>query len=219
MTNDVPLFVDGGFTEVRMLEDSGAAFVRDEEFEGVGTFPVYPYPHPETITLPTVFPHLRRATNLGVVFPLSYFAMTQDLVRAGTPIDEIVRVLRRERPRLLAEAGVTGPGGCLKVVVEGTRDGEAHRYECSLFSTEEGAGEGTGIPAGLGALLMLRGEIEGGPGVHPPESIVPTTALLDLAAEVVATMSVAGGGLPLRLVHVAPDGTRSDVPFSFGSGS
>jgi saccharopine dehydrogenase (NAD+, L-lysine-forming) len=219
MTNDVPLFVDGAFTEVRMLEDSGAAFVRDEAFEGVGTFPVFPYPHPETITLPTVFPHLRRATNLGVVFPLSYFEMTQDLVRAGTPVDEIVDVLRRERPRLLAEAGVTGPGGCLKVVVGGTIGGEEHRYECSLFSTEEGAGEGTGIPAGLGALLMLRGGIEGGPGVHPPEAVVPTTELLELAAGVVATMSVAGGGLPLRLEHVGPDGSREDVPFSFGSGS
>ncbi|MFA9564205.1 MAG: saccharopine dehydrogenase family protein, partial [Acidimicrobiales bacterium] len=116
MTDDVPLFVDGDFLDVRMLEDSGAPFIHDEDFADVGTYPVFPYPHPETITLPTVFPSIRRATNLGVVYPLSYFEMTQALVRAGmasdepvrvgdvdvAPIDVMVALLRRERPRLLA---------------------------------------------------------------------------------------------------------------------
>ncbi len=220
MTSDVPLFVDGGFVEVRQLEESGQAFVKEVDFHGVGRFPAFPYPHPETITLPTVFPHLRRATNLGVIFPLPYFEMTQELVRAGElDVDGIVAELQRERPRLLAEAGVTGPGGCLKVVVTGTKDGDTHTYEASVFSTEEGAGEGTGIPAGLGTLLALRGQLEGGPGVHPPEAVVPVAPLLDLAADAVATMSVSGGGLPLLLEHVAPDGSREEIPFSFGSSS
>lgn len=238
MTSDVPLYVDGEFVEVRQLEESGAAHVRDVDFHGVGTYPAYPYPHPETITLPTVFPALRRATNLGVVFPLSYFAMTQDLVAAGmasetpievptadgpaqvAPIDAMVALLRAERPRLLAEAGVTGPAGCLKVVVTGNSGGEEHTYECSLFSETEGAGEGTGIPAGLGAILMLRGVVRGEPGVHPPEAIVPVTPLLDLAADVVSVIGLSSGNaLPLRLEHIAPDGTRGEIPFSFGSGS
>ena len=38
---------------------------------------------PETITLPAAFPTLRRATNLGSVYPLPYFQLTQDLVRVG----------------------------------------------------------------------------------------------------------------------------------------
>jgi len=238
MTSDVPLFVDGEFVEVRQLEESGAAHVRNVDFHGVGTYPVYPYPHPETITLPTVFPGLRRATNLGVVFPLSYFGMTQDLVGAGmaaedtievptpdgpvrvTPIDTMVALLRAERPRLLAEAGVTGPAGCLKVVVGGTKDAKEHIYECSLFSSTEGAGEGTGIPAGLGAILSLRGQLRGDPGVHPPEAIVPVTPLLDLAADVVSGGGLSSGNtLPLRLEHVGPDGSREEIPFSFGSSS
>ncbi|HEY5154409.1 MAG TPA: saccharopine dehydrogenase NADP-binding domain-containing protein [Acidimicrobiales bacterium] len=230
MTSDVPLFVDGAFVEVRMLEPSGAPYIRDEEFPGVGTFPVHPYPHPETITLPTVFPTLRTATNLGVVFPLPYFRMTQDLVRAGmaseepldvlgdrvAPIDVMVALLRRERPRLLAEAGVTGPAGCLKVVVGGVKDGEPHTYVCSLFSEEVGAGEGTGIPAALGAMLALRGELAGGPGVHPPEAVVAVGPLLELAGDVVAGMSVAGGSLPLRLEHLGPDGSIEEIPFALG---
>lgn len=235
MVDDVPLFVDGEFVDVRMLEESGAAHVRDEEFPGVGTYPVHPYPHPETITLPRAFPTLRRATNLGVVFPLSYFRLTQELVRSGmasdrpvvvdgmrvTPIDVMVQLLRRERPRLLAEAGVTHPAGCLKVVTSGVKDGEAHSHVFTLSSSAVGAGEGTGIPAGIGAVLALRGQLEGGPGVHAPESAVPVEPLLRLAGEVVGGMGVAdgsgGSGIPLTVEHVAPDGTRSPVPFSLGA--
>ena len=232
MTSDVPLFVDGEMVAVRMLEDSGAAFVHDEDFTGVGTYPVFPYPHPETVTLPQNFPTLRSASNLGVVFPLSYFEMTQALVRAGmasedpvsvggtdvAPIDVMVSLLRRERPRLLAEAGVTGPAGCLRVVVGGVKDGEAHTYVCSLHSATEGAGEGTGIPAGLAAVLALRGQLDGGPGVHAPEAIVPVGPMLELASMAVGRLGVSGGGLPLLLEHVGPDGRREEVPFSL-SGS
>lgn len=112
MTNDVPLFVDGHQVLVRMLEDSGQAFVVETEFRDVGTFPVYPYPHPETITLPRHLPSLKGVTNLGVVFPLSYFELTKDMVRVGmcsteplnvgdqvvTPIEIAVAHIVRERP-------------------------------------------------------------------------------------------------------------------------
>ncbi|MBL8774550.1 MAG: saccharopine dehydrogenase NADP-binding domain-containing protein [Acidimicrobiales bacterium] len=231
MVNDVPLFVDGAFVNVRQLGEDGAAFVRHEDFPGLGTFPVFPYPHPETITLPTTFPTLRRATNLGVVFPLPYFTMTQDLVRSGmggeepvdvlgqelAPIDMMVAVLRHERPRFLAEAGVTGPAGALRVVVDGRKDGGDHRYVCTLASTDEGAGEGTGIPAALGAVLHRRGALEGGPGVHAPEAIVPVSPLLDLAGVVVRSMGVGGGeGMPLLIEHTAPDGTVEQVPMTLG---
>ena len=231
MVNDVPLYVDGEFVNVRQLGDDGAAFVRHEDFPGLGTFPVFPYPHPETITLPTTFTTLRRATNLGVVFPLPYFTMTQDLVRAGmggeepvdvlghrlAPIDMMVAVLRHERPRLLAEAEVTGPAGALRVVVEGRKDGEEHRYVCTLASTGEGAGEGTGIPAALGAVLHRRGALDGGPGVHAPEAIVPVGSLLDLAGVVVRSMGIGGGaGMPLVIEHTGPDGATDTIPMALG---
>jgi len=233
MVNDVPLFVDGDFTEVRMLEDSAKPFISDEDFLGLeGTYPVFPYPHPEVITLPPVFPTLKRATNLGVIFPLPYFTMTQDLVAAGmgseeplvvgdtevAPIDVMVALLQRERPRLLAEGNITGPGGALKVVVGGIKDGEEHTYICTVNSEGAGAGEGTGIPAALGAMLALRGELHGGPGVHPPEVAVDVTALLNLAGKVVAAMGVGDGtGIPLTLEHIGPDGSREVVPFALGS--
>lgn len=229
MTNDVPVFVDGEQRLVRMLEPSGQAFVTETDFRDVGRFPVYPYPHPETITLPQHLPGLRRATNLGVVFPLPYFELTQEMVRVGmcsteplavgdvevVPLEVSVAHILAERPRLLAEAGVTGPAGCLKVVVGGSQGGEEHAWVFSLSSSGDGAGEGTGIPAGLGALLALRGEVAG-PGVLPPEAAVDPQRMLALAAEVLPKigLSAAGGGgstVPLHLEHVLPDGTTEEV--------
>lgn len=233
MTSDVPLFIDGEFRTVRMLEPSGAEFVVETEFRDVGVSPVYPYPHPETITLPRHLPGLRRATNLGVVFPLSYFTMTMDLVRAGAaattavvvdghevvPLEFTVAHLIAQRPRLLAEAGVTGPAGCLKIVVGGRRadaPGE-HTVVFSLSSQSLGAGEGTGIPAALGALGLLGSG--GPPGVHPPEAIVDPLAMLALATDLLPRLALGdasggGGGLdavPIHIAHHHPDGTTSEL--------
>ncbi|MFN8160953.1 MAG: saccharopine dehydrogenase NADP-binding domain-containing protein [Solirubrobacterales bacterium] len=213
MTNDVPLFVDGEFVSVRMLEESARPFLREVDFPDVGTCTVYPYPHPETITLPRHIEGISRATNLGVVVPFPYFELTMDAVRlgicgerevevAGTgvpAIDFAVAFIRSRRPGLLAEAGIAGPRGCLKVEVSGTRGGERHLYEFTMSSGQRGAGEGTGIPAALGAILMLRGAI-GAEGVFPPEAAVVPTEMIALAREVVPHFGI-GGGLPLTLEH------------------
>lgn len=232
MTHDVPLFIDGDFVEVRMLEDDGASFVTQTEFRDVGEYPVYPYPHPETITLPQHIPGLRRATNSGVVFPLSYFRLTMDMVRVGacttrpikvqgrdvSPLEFSVAHILAERPRLLAEAGVAGPAGCLKVVVAGTKDDEPHTYVFSLSSTTEGAGEGTGIPAALGAILVGRGDIHR-PGVSPPEAVVPPLVMLELAGQVMPRLTAGGSDgsrsdgprMPIHIEHVRPDGASETV--------
>jgi len=226
MTNDVPLFIDGRFVSVRMLEDSGRAHVRETDFPDVGRYPVYPYPHPETITLPRHIPGLSRATNLGVVLPFAYFELTTDAARLGICGEEPLvvdgeRVVPREfavayilsrRAALLEAAGMTGPRGCLKVEVTGRRDGAEHAYVFSMSSGEQGAGEGTGIPAALGAILMLRGELEG-EGVFPPEAGVAPIGLIALAQEVVPHFGISGG-LPLRLEHRDAAGAveRMDLP-------
>ena len=236
MTSDVPLFIDGEFVHVRMLGPDGAAHVVTTDFPDVGTYPVYPYPHPETITLPRSFPGLRRVTNLGVVFPLSYFHLTQDLVRAGlastgpltvdgigvVPLEFMVAHLVAERPRLLAEAGVTSAAGCLKIVVVGSRTDEPgdHTITFTLSSVSLGAGEGTGIPAALGALYLVDAADDIAPGVHPPEAVVEPLAMLASATDVLpriqeasSSIDVAGGlsSVPLHLTHHHPDGTVDEL--------
>ncbi|MHB1519397.1 MAG: saccharopine dehydrogenase family protein [Acidimicrobiales bacterium] len=227
MVNEVPVFVDGRFEQVRLLEESGQRFVEETDFRDVGTFPVFPYPHPETITLPRHIPGLTWATNRGVVFPLSYFEHTMDVVRRGLaaagdaprdqlPVEDWTAEILAARPRLLSEAGVDGPKGCLKIVVAGERDGATHRYVFSVSSGTEGAGAGTGIPAGIGASLVARGLLSE-PGVHAPEAVVRPLEALAIADEVVPALGVGGGdgGLPVHLMHVLPDGSEEQIDLDF----
>ncbi len=51
MLSPIPVFLDGEYKEVKLFEESGRA-LEDAEFSGLGKYPVYVYPHPETITLP-----------------------------------------------------------------------------------------------------------------------------------------------------------------------
>lgn len=225
MTSDIPLFINGDFLRVRMLEQSGIEHVEEVDFKGVGKYPVYPYPHPETITIPRYFPGVRRVTNKGFVLPPEYFHMIMDAVRLGICTEEIIEVGGQEitavdfaisyilakRPALLRAAGLSEPMGCLRIEVGGKKDGENHRYIFSMYSTQAGAGEGTGIPAALGAMLLAEKKIDR-KGVFPPEAGVRPADLLALAARVVKGTGV-GAKLPMDVEHVLPDGTVEAVGF------
>ena len=224
MVDDIPLFLDGEMIYVRQLEESGQDHVLETEFRNVGTFPVYPYPHPETITLPRNIPGLKRATNMGVIFPLSYFHLTQDMVRVGAcsqepmevqgqpviPLEFSVAHILSSRAALLEAAGVQGPAGCLKVVVSGEKGGEKQTYVFSLSSTSAGAGEGTGIPAAAGALLMAKGRITK-TGVYPPEVGVDPFEVLLLALEMVKRLGK-GGRDTVHIELIDAAGNRKDLP-------
>ncbi len=223
MTSDIPLFVDGKFIQVRMLEPSGQEFVKETEFTNIGAYPVYPYPHPETITMPKYFKGVKQVTNMGVVFPLPYFQLTMDTVKLGLaseapiivqgseviPIEFEVAYIISRRPGFLADAGVTEPSGCLKVEVKGTKGGEPHQFVFSMYSAGAGAGEGTGIPAARGAILMKEGKV-GMKGVFPPEGGVKPTDMLELAAEVIKGAGM-GDTVPIYIEHIDKDGKVESV--------
>lgn len=224
MTSDVPLFIDGKMIKVRQLEESGREHTIETEFRGLGRYPVYPYPHPETVTLPRYLPGIRRVTNLGVIFPLSLFKLTQDMVRVGActeeplevggrkiiPLEFSVAHILSQRSRLLAEAGIDGPAGCLKVVVAGTKGGEKRSIVFSLSSSSAGAGEGTGIPAAVGAILMQRGRIEP-KGVFPPEAGVVPFDMLGIALDLVKRLGV-GGGAGIHVESIDASGKVTEIP-------
>ncbi len=218
MTSDIPIFDGGEFRMVRMLADSGRAYYEETDFKGVGVYPVFPYPHPETITLPRYLAGVQHVTNKGSVLPKPYFQLTMDLVKDGLAVEEPVAVqgnpviplefsvafLLARRPAFLAEAGVAEATGCLKVQVRGHKDGKQHTYICSMVSSGSGAGEGTGIPAALGAMLMLQGRIKR-KGVVPPEAVIDPMEAFRLAADVVKHFGM-GGGVPLFVEHIDAEG-------------
>jgi saccharopine dehydrogenase (NAD+, L-lysine-forming) len=89
--------------------------------------------------------------------------------------------------------------GCLKIVVKGYKDGSKNTYIFSMSSRGQGMGEGTGIPAAIGAILMATGKIKE-KGVLPPEACVNPMDLLGLAK---TSIKAAGGrGFPITIEHI-----------------
>jgi saccharopine dehydrogenase (NAD+, L-lysine-forming) len=226
MKMDIPVFLKGKFGSVRLFEDSGRALEEEAEFQNVGTYTVYAYPHPETITLPKYLRGVKRVTNLGLVLPPAYAELIKGMVRLGITDEEPVEVHRQkviplefavafilaQRKRLMKQAGITEPMGCLKIVVKGYKDGGKDTYIFSMSSRGQGMGEGTGIPAAIGAIIMATGKIKE-KGVLPPEACVNPMDLLELAKTSVKTAG--GKGFPIVIEHIDKDG-KSQMMNLFG---
>jgi saccharopine dehydrogenase (NAD+, L-lysine-forming) len=223
MEIDIPMFLDGEYKTVRLFEESGKALEEEADFRDVGTYPVYAYPHPETITLPKYIEGVKRVTNLGLVIPVSYANLIKDMVRLGLTSDEPLEVqgemiIPREfavayvisrRDGLLEEAGIDVPRGCLKIVVKGEKDGEPHTYIFQMSSYGMGMGEGTGIPAALGAIVMGQGKIAL-KGAFPPEAAVNPLDMIQLAGEVIKSAGM-GDSAPIYIEHIDKDGKIETV--------
>jgi saccharopine dehydrogenase (NAD+, L-lysine-forming) len=226
MKMDIPVFLDGVFTTVKLFEDSGRALEEEAEFQNVGTYRVYAYPHPETTTLPRYLKGVKRVTNLGLVLPPAYAELIKGMVRLGVtdeeplevqgqkviPLEFAVAFILAQRRRLMKEAGITEPMGCLKIVVKGDKDGGRNTYIFSMSSRGQGMSEGTGIPAAIGAIMMATGKIKE-KGVLPPEACVNPTDLLELAKTRVKTAG--GKGFPIVIEHIDKDG-KSQIMSLFG---
>lgn len=217
MKMDIPVFLNGKFSAVKLFEDSGRTLEEEAEFQNVGTYRVYTYPHPETITLPHYLKGVKRVTNLGLVLPPAYAELIKGMVRLGITDEEAVEVqgqkviplefavafILAQRKKLMKEAGITEPMGCLKIVVKGYKDGDKSTYIFSMSSRGQGMGEGTGIPAAIGAIIMATGKIEE-KGVLPPEACVNPMDLLELAKT--SVKATGGKGFPIVIEHIDKDG-------------
>lgn len=222
MSIGVPVFLDGELKTVKFFGESAKALEEETYFQGIGTYRVYVYPHPETITLPKYIKGLKRVTNLGLVLPPKYAELIKGIVRLGITSEEPIRVngqdviphefaisfILHERDRLVKEAGITEPTGCLKIVMKGKKNGEENTYIFSAASKGQGMAEGTGIPAALGAMLMETGKIKE-KGVFPPEKGVNPIDMLKLLKERIKTEEK--GTLPISVEHIDRNGKKEAV--------
>jgi saccharopine dehydrogenase (NAD+, L-lysine forming) len=193
MSIPIPMFLDGALRHVSYFREDGIALRQTFDFPLVGEVPIYPYPHPEQVTLPRYL-KVRQVTNKGSVLPIEYYQLTAELCRLGlnsrepidvegqpvAPHDFAVAYLIRERERILRETGFGSRRGCISVVVKGRKAGTARELRVHLASKSGGLGEGTGIPAAIGALLLQRGKITA-KGVLPPEACIDPQDFLALA--------------------------------------
>jgi saccharopine dehydrogenase (NAD+, L-lysine-forming) len=223
MEIDIPMFLDGEYVTVNLFEESGRALEEEADFRDVGTYPVYAYPHPETITLPKYIKGVKRVTNLGLVIPVTYAELIKSMVRLGLTSDDPLEVqgetiIPREfavayvisrRDGLLEEAGIDFPRGCLKIVVKGEKDGEPNTYVFQMSSSGMGMGEGTGIPAALGAIVMGQGKITL-KGAFPPEADVNPLDMIQLAGEIIKSSGM-GDSAPIYIEKIDKDGKVETV--------
>jgi saccharopine dehydrogenase (NAD+, L-lysine forming) len=215
---DIAVFLDGEYRTVRLFEESGQALEEDVEFRDIGTYRVYPYPHPEILTLPRHIKGVKRVTNRGIPVPESYARLLKDAVRLGITSTEPIEIDGRtmvprdfatafvlsRRAALMEEAGITEPVGSLKIVVTGEKDGERHTYVFNMGSRGMAMYEGTGLPAAMGAIAIERGLITA-KGVLPPEAALNPLQLMELTQEVFKTSGM-GESLPIYIEHINASG-------------
>lgn len=206
MTIDVPMFLDGKLTYVKYFEPDGIALRQKFEFPILGEVPLYPYPHPEQVTMPRYI-KTKQVTNKGTVIPNEYYDLTRDLCGLGlaskepldvkgvkvTPYDFAMAYIIKQRERILKETNFGKQRGCLSIVVKGKKEGKYREYRFHLASRSEALGEGTGIPAAMGVLLMQMGKIST-KGVLPPEGCINPNDLLALVPKVIKLDSKKEGG-------------------------
>jgi len=206
MSIPIPMFLDGRLKHVNYFEPEGIALREEFEFPVLGKVLLYPYPHPEQVTLPR---HIkcRRVTNKGAVLPEPYYNLIRDLCGRGladkepievkgmkiAPRDFAAAFIIRERERILKRTRFGAQRGCATVIVKGTKDGKPRQYRFHMASRSQALGEGTGIPAAVGAILMLEGKVKG-PGVIPPEAGVNPMDLLAIIPRVMPMDEKKEGG-------------------------
>jgi saccharopine dehydrogenase (NAD+, L-lysine-forming) len=196
MSIDIPLFLDGELRYVKFFEEDGIAQRQTFNFPILGDVFLYPYPHPEQVTMPRYL-KLRQVTNKGSVLPPAYYDLIKDCCRLGLnsnlaidvkgipviPYDFAVSYILQQREKILKETGFGRQRGCCSVVAKGKRHGKYKEYRFHMASKSQALGEGTGIPAAMGAILMNRGKVNGH-GVMPPEACIEPGAFLGLMPEV-----------------------------------
>ena len=227
MSIDIPMFLGGKLEHVKYFEEDGIALrerfrfpVLDEEVL------LYPYPHPEQVTLPRYI-KLKQVTNKGTVLPSQYYELTRDICALGlsrrepvkvngqdvSPYDFAVSYIIEERDRILRETQFGQQRGCVSVIVKGKVGAEPTQFHFHLASKSQALGEGTGIPAAMGAILMQRGEINK-KGVFPPEAGVEPMDFMALMPEVIKLNDDKEGGDSFGGViiqRVDADGTISNI--------
>jgi saccharopine dehydrogenase (NAD+, L-lysine forming) len=197
MRIDIPMFLDGRLKYVKFFEKDGIELRRTFDFPALGkNIPVYPYPHPEQVTIPNYI-KLKQVTNRGTVLPNEYYNLTKDICQIGLnskepvnvkgqtviPYDFAIAYIVQQRERILKETNFGKQRGCCSVVVKGKKGGEKLEYRFHMASQSQALGEGTGIPAAMGAILMQQGRIAQ-KGVFPPEGCINPMDFIDLITRI-----------------------------------
>jgi len=198
MSIDIPMYLDGELKYVKYFEESGIALRQTFDFPLIGKeIPIYPYPHPEQLTLPQYI-KVKNVTNKGSVLPIEYYQLTSEVCRLGlaskeplevkgqkvVPYDFAMSFIINERERILKETDFGAQRGAMSIVVKGLKNGEPLEFRIHTYSSSQALGEGTGIPAAVGAIMMQEGKVAG-KGILPPEGCIKPQEFIDIYRPIV----------------------------------
>ncbi len=196
MTIDIPMYLDGRLQYVQYFKENGIKLRQTFNFPVLGEVPIFPYPHPEQVTIPRYI-KLNQVTNKGTVVPIEYYNLIGEMCRLGlaskepvkvkgktvVPYDFAVAYIIKQRERILKETNFGRQRGCVSVVVKGRKEGKYREYRFHMASQSQALGEGTGIPVAMAAILMHQGKISE-KGILPPEAAVNPADFLGLLPQV-----------------------------------
>jgi len=197
MSIDIPMYLEGELKYVKYFEEDGIALRQTFDFPVLGkNVQLFPYPHPEQVTLPKYI-KVKQVTNKGTVIPDEYYELTRELCRFGlagkdplmvkgqsvVPSEFAMAYIIRERERILKETNFGSQRGCCSVVVKGKKDGKYQEFRFHMASGSQALGEGTGIPAAMAVILMQQGNINV-KGIFPPEGGVNPVDFIELISKV-----------------------------------
>jgi lysine 6-dehydrogenase len=191
---------EGGFVEVPPLGEP-----EEVDFPyPIGSREVHTTLHSEVATLPRAFPQVEDVT-FKISFPDGFverFRLLTAVGLAGTDRIEVDDALIRPRDVLIAlarrlpQAEGVDDVECLRVVVEGSRDGTAATVVAESVVEPDrawgvgGGGRDTGIPPSVVAQMIGHGEVKG-PGMFAPEEVLDPDAFFAQLAERGITNTIA----------------------------
>ena len=206
MSIDIPMYLEGELKYVKYFEEDGIALRQTFDFPLIGKdIPLYPYPHPEQLTLPRYI-KVKNVTNKGSVLPIEYYQLTSEVCRLGlaskaplnvkeqkvVPYDFAMSFIIQERERILKETNFGSQCGAMSVVVKGKKNGETLEFRIHTYSSSQALGEGTGVPAAAGAIMMQEKKVIG-KGVLPPEGCLKPLEFIAVYRPLVDALDIDSG--------------------------
>jgi lysine 6-dehydrogenase len=172
LTGEVPMYLGGRLTRVK-----AGSSPAHTEFPHVGRLKLYYAGHPEPITIPRCMRVSDRVTLRGGLIPQWQNGLVKLFIGLGlTSTAERTERLARFLHRI-EDVFRSGGKPISGVRVDVTKEGRWVTY-----SAVDRMRRLTSIPASLGAIMILNGEVKAS-GVHPPETAIGPAAFLQRIGE------------------------------------
>ena len=187
----VPTFIDGEHKDIKAFQKETSKII-DFGYP-VGQVTLYHVGHPEPVTLPKFIPGVKKVTNLGALLPEFQNPMFKTLVDLGltseepiifknqsvAPLEFLLTLFHHKQANAKPRLGEKPQSiSAARIEVIGYKDGKQASYTFTKSGFDNMA-NGTSIPAGVAAKLLLEGEV-GVKGVISPECLDPKKVISHL---------------------------------------